>query len=161
VTTKVPFEVVVEQQGPTVLRVCRALHGHAEAADVWSETFLSALRSYDQLPPDANVTAWLLTIARRRAVDEHRRRARRPEPRGELPDGAAPDPVRLDVQDPLLAAVAALPPTQRAAVSYRYLGDLAYDRIAELLGSSPAAARRAAADGIAALRAQHQHWEDR
>lgn len=160
VTTKVPFEMVVREQGPTVLRVCRALHGHTDAADVWSETFLSALRGYDELPADANVTAWLLTIAKRRAVDEHRRRARRAEPRGELPDPAVVDLDPVDAQDPLLVAVAGLPPTQRAAVTYRYLADLAYDRIAELLDSSPAAARRAAADGIAALRAQHLDRED-
>lgn len=160
VTTKVPFEVVVREQGPTVLRVCRALHGHTEAADVWSETFLSALRSYDELPADANVTAWLLTIARRRAVDEHRRRARRAEPHGELPEPVTLDPDPVDVQDPLLVAVAGLPPTQRAAVTYRYLADLGYDRIAQLLDSTPAAARRAAADGIASLRAQHLDRED-
>lgn len=37
-------------------------------------------------------------------------------------------------------------------VAYRYLGGLPYRQIAELLGGTPEAARRAAADGLAALR---------
>ena len=37
-------------------------------------------------------------------------------------------------------------------MAYRYLGGLRYAEIAELTGGTEAAARRAAADGIAALR---------
>jgi DNA-directed RNA polymerase specialized sigma24 family protein len=48
--------------------------------------------------------------------------------------------------------VAALPSKQRHAVAYRYLGGLPYRQIAELLGGTPEAARRAASDGVAALR---------
>ncbi len=52
----------------------------------------------------------------------------------------------------LTEAVAALPTKQRQAVAYHYLAGLPYAEIATLLDSSAAAARRAAADGIAALR---------
>lgn len=48
--------------------------------------------------------------------------------------------------------VAELPPKQRAAIAYHYLADLPYAQVAELLDSTEAAARRAAADGIAKLR---------
>jgi DNA-directed RNA polymerase specialized sigma24 family protein len=48
--------------------------------------------------------------------------------------------------------VAALPPKQRQAVAYHYLTGLPYAEIAGLIGGTAAAARRAAADGIAALR---------
>jgi DNA-directed RNA polymerase specialized sigma24 family protein len=37
-------------------------------------------------------------------------------------------------------------------VAYRYLADLSYEAIAEIVGGSAAAARRSAADGIATLR---------
>ena len=50
------------------------------------------------------------------------------------------------------ASVEALPTRQRLCVTYRYLGGLRYAEIAELTGGTEAAARRAAADGIAALR---------
>ena len=47
---------------------------------------------------------------------------------------------------------AELPPKQRTAVVGRYLADLSYRDLAAMLGSSEAAARRSAADGIAKLR---------
>lgn len=48
-----PFEQIVAEYGPMVLRVCRAVLGQADAEDAWSETFLSALRAYPDLPGDA------------------------------------------------------------------------------------------------------------
>ncbi|HEV2062216.1 MAG TPA: sigma-70 family RNA polymerase sigma factor, partial [Solirubrobacteraceae bacterium] len=52
----------------------------------------------------------------------------------------------------LWAAVGALPPKQRGAVLLRFLGDLSHREIAQALGSSEEAARRALADGLAKLR---------
>ena len=149
-----PFESVVAEHGAVVLRVCRAVVGPADADDAWSETFLSALRAYPRLRPDSDVRAWLVTIAHRRALDVVRARNRAPLPVEEpARDAVAPDVADPDLADPALAAaVAALPDKQRHAVAYRYLADLAYADIAALLGGSEAAARRSAADGIAALR---------
>ena len=62
-TTKQPFETIVSDHGPTVLRVCRAVLGSIDAEDAWSETFLSAMKAYPGLPAEANVEAWLVTIA--------------------------------------------------------------------------------------------------
>ena len=147
-----PFEEIVAEHGPVVLRVCRALLGPDEAQDAWSETFLSALRAYADLRPDSNVRGWLVTIAHHKAVDSIRRAGRAPVPAGRVPDVAGvhdpPDPG----DDGLHAALQALPPKQRGAVVYRYLADLSYSDVAALLESSEAAARRSAADGIAALR---------
>ena len=39
------FEHVVAEHGTTVLRVCRAIVGPADADDAWSETFLAAMRA--------------------------------------------------------------------------------------------------------------------
>jgi DNA-directed RNA polymerase specialized sigma24 family protein len=52
--------------------------------------------------------------------------------------------------------VRALPAKQRGAVAYHYLADLPYLEVGKLLGTSEAAARRSAADGIAALRNVYQ-----
>src|SRR6516165_5408452 len=60
---KPSFETVVTDHGATVLRVCLAMLGPTEADDAWSETFLSAMKAYPELPADANVEAWLVTIA--------------------------------------------------------------------------------------------------
>ena len=140
---------MVAEFGPTVLRVVRAVLGPADADDAWSETFLAALRAYPQLPAGANVEAWLVTIAHRKAIDVTRSTARRAFPVADPPEtDAGADLPDLD----LAAALAALPPKQRRAVAYHYLTGLPYAEIAEILGGSADAARRAAADGIAALR---------
>ncbi|OBK72678.1 sigma-70 family RNA polymerase sigma factor [Mycobacterium sp. 1164985.4] len=147
-----PFEDVVAEHGPTVLRVCRAVVGPVDAEDAWSETFLSALRAYPQLPADANVEAWLVTIAHRRALDVGRARSRRPIPTDDMPDRAAPrgDPATRDPD--LWDALARLPAKQRRAIAYHHIAGLPFADIADLLGNSPDAARRAAADGIKTLR---------
>lgn len=169
------FDAAVERHGDTVLRVCRAVLGPgADAEDAWSETFLSALRAWPELPEDTDVEAWLVRVAHRRAVDVVRRSAR-----GAVPGGAAEDLALFDARtargrgvggtrgrgahpgypdddEPgghwIWGAVSALPARQRICVAYRYLGGLRYAEIAELTGGSEAAARRAAADGVAALR---------
>ena len=108
-----PFEQVVERHGPMVLRVCRAVLGPDAAEDAWSETFLSALRAYPDLPPGSNVEAWLVTIAHRKAIDQVRAAARRAVPVAELPDRPGADGVPGGWECDLWAALAALPPKQR------------------------------------------------
>ena len=82
---KQPFEAVVAQHGATVLRVVRAVVGHADADDAWSDTFLAALKAYPQLPADANIEAWLVTIAHRKAIDITRAASRRAVPVADPP----------------------------------------------------------------------------
>ncbi|MEO9152940.1 MAG: RNA polymerase sigma factor [Lapillicoccus sp.] len=158
--TKVPFETVVATHGATVLRVCRAVLGPVDADDAWSETFLSALRAYPALPADANVEAWLVTIAHRKAIDVTRAAARRAIPVADAPErggvATAADSRDLD----LVAALAALPPRQREAVAYRYLAGLTHAEVAELVGRRPDAVRRAAADGMATLRRTYPRLAD-
>lgn len=153
---KLPFEKVVAQHGATVLRVVRAVLGHADADDAWSETFLAAMKAYPDLPADANLEAWLVTIAHRKAIDITRATARRAIPIADTPDTPSRDHADESDTD-LTEAVAALPTKQRQAVAYHYLAGLPYAEIATLLDTSAAAARRAAADGIAALRRVHAH----
>jgi DNA-directed RNA polymerase specialized sigma24 family protein len=77
---KQPFEKIVDDHGATVLRVCRVLLAGPDADDAWSETFLAALRAYPGLPETANVEAWLVTIAHRKAIDVLRARRRHAGP---------------------------------------------------------------------------------
>lgn len=166
------FDAAVDRHGATVLRVCRAVLGPGpDADDAWSETFLSALRAWPELPEDTDVEAWLVRVAHRRAVDVVRRASRAAVPTGAADDiavldarapgpggvraggaGGAPGVDDGEVDPHIWDAVAALPTRQRLCVAYRYLGGLRYAEIAELTGGTEAAARRAAADGIAALR---------
>jgi RNA polymerase sigma factor (sigma-70 family) len=149
-----PFEELIEEHGPTVMRVVRALLGPSDADDAWSETFLSALEAYPRLRPDSNVRGWLVTIAHRKAIDHLRARARRPLPAAEVPERTAIDDDGVVDRDAhLWGALEGLPFKQRAAVAYHHLVGMPYAEVGALIDSSEAAARRAAADGLAKLRA--------
>ncbi|HEV3188813.1 MAG TPA: RNA polymerase sigma factor [Acidimicrobiales bacterium] len=149
---KMPFERVVADHSVTVLRVCRAVVGPHDADDAWSETFLSAMRTYPDLPDDANIEAWLVTIAHRKAIDIVRKQKRIDNSRTvELEERASitsSDPTSRDLWD----SIRSLPDKQRHAVVYHYLGGLRYVEVSQIIGGTTDAARRAAADGIRNLR---------
>ena len=152
---KRPFEEIVAEHGPTVLRVCRAVLARPDADDAWSETFLAALRAYPDLADSANIEAWLVTIAHRKAIDVLRAESRRAAP------GAVPAEPQSAVggweplDGDLWAALGALPTKQRQAVAYHHVAGLPYAEVAALVGGSTDAARRAAHDGIRALRRRY------
>lgn len=131
----------------------------SEADDAWSDTFLAALGAYGDLDENANVAGWLVTIARRKSIDIIRRRARQATPVADYPDEAAAD-VPLLPDEELRAALDKLSDRQRFAVIAHHVAGLPYQQVAELLDTTPDAARRSAADGIAKLRAQYARTSD-
>jgi DNA-directed RNA polymerase specialized sigma24 family protein len=149
----VPFAQFLDAYRDPVWRFLVASVGAVEADDCFQETWLAALRAYPRLRPDSNARAWLLTIAHRKALDAHRRRARHAVPVADVAavaGPAAPAPPPRD--DALWAAVHALPPRQRAAVLLRHSADLPHREIAEVLGCSEEAARRSLHEGLSKLR---------
>jgi RNA polymerase sigma factor (sigma-70 family) len=104
-----------------------------------------------------------LTIARRKAIDHHRSRARGPRPVAEperLVDGGAEataSPGGAIGMSPrhseIWAAVAELPPSQRAAVVLRFAVDLRYREVGQTMGTSEEAARRNVHEALKKLRA--------
>ena len=147
-----PFENVIKEHAQTVLRVCRVVLGAHDADDAWSETFLSAMRAYPDLAMDANVEAWLVTIAHRKAIDIIRSQKRNTIAVGELPEGVLAMSPAESVDPALWEAVKALPTKQRQSVAYHYVAGLTYGDIAGIFGGTTDAARRAASDGIKTLR---------
>lgn len=148
-TTNPAFELVVRRHGTTVLRMCTALLGPgADAQDAWSETFLAALRAYPGLAKGANLEAWLITIARHKAIDILR--ANHPVPVGQLPETVGL-PEGLG-QLELLESLGSLSELQRKVIGYHYLLGFPYADIPAYLGGSAASLRRAASDGIRVLR---------
>jgi RNA polymerase sigma factor (sigma-70 family) len=145
-----PFQLVLDRHRDEVHRFLLAMAGPQEADDCFQETFLSALRAYPRLDRSANVRAWLLTIAHRKAIDAHRSRTRRAIPVAEPDAGSAPGPEPAD--EDLWARVRQLPPKQRTALGLRFVADLAHADIARVLGCSPEAARRSLHEGLTKLR---------
>lgn len=157
-----PFEQAVKEHGATVLRVCRAALGAGhDADDAWSETFLSALRAWPELPDDTVVEAWLVRVAQRRSIDVLRARSRRAVPTDDVPERPSNTGIPGDEDFGLWAAVARLPERQRLAIAYHYLGGIAHTETAAIIGSTPAAVRRAASDGIESLRQTYAREHDK
>ena len=144
-----PFSALVEQHAAAVAAFLRGMLPTADVEDALQETFVAALRSYDTFD-GASPRAWLLTIARRKAIDERRASTRRPDELAEPDDLAAP--AAADGNPAIWRAVAALPPKQRAAIVLRFAVDLRYREIGDALDCSEAAARRSVHEGIKSLR---------
>ena len=149
-----PFQELIDAHASTVAAFLRGMLPAHAADDAIQETFVAALRAYPGFD-GTNPRAWLLTIARRKAIDEYRASARRP---GSL---AEPDAIAsVDSQEDeagldgtvLWAAVAELPPKQRAAIVLRFALDLRYREVGEAIGCSEAAARRSVHEGVSSLR---------
>ncbi len=152
--TSTPFQELIEAHARSVAAFLRGMLPPEDVDDALQETMLAALRAYPGFD-GRNPRAWLLTIARRKAIDEHRARARRPEGLAE-PDAVAASPADGDGRDPeLWARVASLPPKQRAAVVLRFALDLRYREVGAALDCSEAAARRSVHEAVRSLRAAY------
>src|SRR5688572_29969323 len=127
-----PFQAALDEHRDAVARFLVASVGPQEADDCLQETLIAALGAYPRLRPGSNVRAWMLTIARNKALDLHRARTRRPVPVGAPDSGSSVE--HGDGPDAeLWAAVRDLPPKQRAAVVLRYVNDLSHREIAAVL----------------------------
>lgn len=144
------FQQFLDDHAETVYGFLAASVPADEVDDCFQETFISALRGYPKLRDGSNLRSWILTIASRKAIDGHRGRSRRPVATSNLPDAASPE---VPEQDPeLWEAVRTLPAKQRAAVVLRYVNELRYREIAQILGCTEAAARQSSKAGIDRLK---------
>src|SRR4051812_50195376 len=94
-----PFQQTLDEHRDSLARFLAATAGPQDADDLLQETLIAAMRAYPRLREGSNVRAWLFTIARNKALDEHRSRARRPVPGaagagggGGPPPGGPPPP---------------------------------------------------------------------
>ena len=146
-----PFETLVDAHATELYRFLAGYVGPTEAEDCLQETFMSALRAYPRLRHGDNLRAWLYTIAQRKATDAARRAARRP-----ARDLDGIEPMAVETGEPpddgLWRRVRALPGKQRAAVTHRFVLDLAYAEIGSRMGISEEAARQNVSAGLRRLR---------
>ncbi len=147
-----PFQVLLDEHRDDVYRFLVASLGRDEADDCFQETFISALRAYPRLRDASNLRSWLFTIAHRKSIDAHRARGRRAVPVEEVPERADSGGLMPNGEPELWQAVRRLPPKQRAAVLHRFVNDLAYVDIGQVMGCSEDAARRSVHEGLKKLR---------
>lgn len=124
--------------GPMVQSYLRRFVDADEANDVLQVVFLELWRSRDRIDPTRPLEGWLFGIARKRAIDQLRRR--RP---GVIPMDAVRDLVgddgdrfvdRVAWAAEVRAALDRLPVEQQEAIELSYFGDLTQPQIAAQLG---------------------------
>ena len=144
-----PFQSLIDEHARALHRFLCGMVGRDAADDCLQDTLLAALRSYGRLRHDRTLRGWLFTIAHRKAIDYLRRRSREGVS-ALVPDRPAEVEAIRDAE--LWGRVARLPEKQRAAVTLRYLGDLVYADIADVMAISEPAARQNVRAGLATLR---------
>jgi putative glutamine amidotransferase len=138
------FETLVRsEEGWLTRRLSAALGGDVHAAeDLRQETFVRAWRSLPRDLDPHRQRAWLRRTASNLAVDELRRRGRRPS--APLDDAATAIAHATGAQEPDAAreALAALGVSERLLLLLRYSGGFRHAEIARLLDSSEEAIRK-------------------
>jgi RNA polymerase sigma-70 factor (ECF subfamily) len=136
---------------PLVLRYLSGLAPAPVVDDIASDAWVSVVRGLDSFVGDelGSFHAWVLTMARRRWVDEVRRHSRRPE---YVTDGEALSAVAAssDVDTELdqrlgeanaLQLLKRLPSDQAEVVLLRAVAGLDVERVAQIVGKTPGSVR--------------------
>jgi len=138
------LDVLLRRHYDKVHAVCRRIAGSTrDADDAAQEAMISIVRALPRFDGRSAFTTWIYRIATNAALDELRRRQRRPalhsitNDDGETPEAVDPGAERAveAVGDRLAidAALADLPEDFRMAVVLRDVGDLDYAEIADAL----------------------------
>ena len=150
------LERLLHAHADRIHAVCRRILGNPDdALDATQEALIAVSRGITRFDGSARVSTWIYRVATNAALDELRRRKRRPLP-AEAPitaspsgDGTGAVDARLDID----AALASIPDDFRVAVVLRDLCDLDYAEIADALNVPIGTVRSRIARGRAALEA--------
>jgi RNA polymerase sigma-70 factor (ECF subfamily) len=116
----------------------RVLGDRGLAEEATQQAFVQAWRAAGTFDPERALGPWLATIARRAAIDVHRREARRSH--SDLDDVSASDPAVVTLPASIEStsdawevrrALADLPPEEREVVRLQHLEGLTHTEIAE------------------------------
>ncbi len=138
------FEAAYREYEQMIRRFLLRLCGNEHLAEeLTQETFMQALRHWDDFRGQSSISTWLCTIAKRQLFSAVRRREA-------LPLEAAEDVPAEDVTDALVESdrlmaahrlVHALPEPMREVFTLRTFGDLSHAQIGSLFGKSDSWAR--------------------
>jgi RNA polymerase sigma-70 factor (sigma-E family) len=147
------FSEFVSARMPAVLRWAHLLTGdRGRAEDLVQHAFAATYRHWSRIEP-TGAEAYV----RRAVLNAHlswwRRGWRSEQSVAVLPERPEPDLTGgVDERDAMWAALAALPPRQRAVLVLRYYEDLPEAEIARVLDVAPGTVKSQAAKGLARLR---------
>jgi RNA polymerase sigma factor (sigma-70 family) len=119
----------------------RILNNRSLAEEASQQAFVQAWRAASTFDENREMGPWLATIARRVAIDIHRREARRPATSLETASASEPALVALPPSAEqtyavwqVREAIDALPPDERQVVRLQHIEQLTHAEIAEELG---------------------------
>jgi len=153
------FDELVTRHRRAVYCVCyRFVNNHEDAADLTQDTFVRAWKARATFRGQARFSTWVHRIA----VNVSLNQVSLKTPRGEavdfdtMADTREPAPghslVVAERQAMVRAAVAALPPRQRAALILRTYHELSHQEVAALVGTSVGAVKANVFHALANLR---------
>jgi RNA polymerase sigma-70 factor (ECF subfamily) len=137
------LDALLRRHYDRVHAVCRRIAGSSrDADDAAQEAMISIVRALDRFDGRAAFSTWIYRIATNAALDELRRRHRRPALHAVRDDDSTPEIADPDAErrydsvgdrQAIDAALEGLPEDFRAAVVLRDVADLDYAEIAEVL----------------------------
>ena len=138
------FRLLVEAHQTRVIgTISKMLGSEAEAEDLAQQVFIRVWKSAGRYQPTAKFTTWLFRITRNLVFNELRRRRHFVEAKEDLPEPAErsekePDQVLLEgeLQAAIQDAINQLPEAQRLAIVLRRYENLAYEEIAQVMGTT-------------------------
>jgi len=153
------IEEILRRHQPRLRAVCRRiLNNDADADDATQNALIAIVRSLSSFDGRSAFSTWAYRIATNAALDEARRRQRRPSiGREELDTTRIVDLssdrvfASLDERDALEKALSTVPEDFRVAVVLRDVADLDYEQIAQVLGIPIGTVRSRIARGRAHL----------
>ena len=142
------FDVIVARHQRAVYQLCfRFVRRHEDAADLTQEVFLRAYRGLRRFRGDAAMATWLYRIGVNVCLNQVAARKAQELPLDDAPEvrAAGGDPasslLKSEAGARVRAAVARLPPKQRATLILRVYQDLSHREIALALGTTVGAVK--------------------
>lgn len=149
------FQEFVRARWSHLVRTAYLLTGDVHHAEDLTQTALAkAYRSWRRVSRSDRPEAYVRRILVSCNSDRFRKRRVREALTAAPPEAAGRDEAVswADERSALLAALAALPPKQRAVIVMRYWEDLPEAEVAEILGCSPGTVKSQASKALAKLR---------
>jgi RNA polymerase sigma-70 factor (ECF subfamily) len=156
------FEDLIDRHHKEIFSYLWRLLGNARRSDVALDTedlvqevYMRAYEAFSSLRPNSNYRAWLYKIATNCAFTKLRQSQTQREKMTmltNLPRAGDDSSAQKDLQRQLRIAVDELPAKQKACITLRYLNDLNYPEIAEVVGCSEVSARANVYQAIQRLR---------
>lgn len=138
-----PLEQLLRENYSMMRSVCwRILGNESDADDATQNAMMAIVKNFSSFDERSAFSTWAYRIATNAALDELRRRRRRPltllrQDNGETPDIAdqrSEDQFSyVDAHDELSSALALIPEEYRVALALRDVADLDYEEISHIL----------------------------